>query len=97
MKYAESTPFSSGMEYEFFKESWCENCTHYKAREDGFPEFPQNGGCPVLDKMEYARFDISKWPSKDIIEERDENGNVQYWHKCTKYMRKKGKITRWGR
>lgn len=91
MKYTESTPFSNGMDYEFFKETWCEHCTHYKVRDDGFPEFPQKGGCHVLDKLEYARIDISEWPRKDIIEERDENGNIKYWHKCTKYMRKKGK------
>ena len=27
--------------------------------------------------------------AKEIIKERDEDGNVMYWHKCTKFMRKK--------
>lgn len=48
MKYRESKPFSSGTEYEVFLYNWCENCNHYKVRDDGFPEFPENGGCPVL-------------------------------------------------
>lgn len=89
MRYSESKPFSSGMDYEFFVENWCGNCTRYKLRDDMFPEFPENGGCPVLDAIEYARFDLSKFPSKDIIEERDEDGNVLYWHKCTKFKRRK--------
>lgn len=89
MKYSESKPFSSGMDYEIFLDNWCYECVHYKARIDGFPEFPENGGCPVLDAMEYAKFDLSEFPSKDIIEERDEDGNVMYSHKCTKFKRRK--------
>lgn len=89
MKIEESKPFSSGTEYEVFLYNWCERCTHYKLRDDGFPEFPENGGCPVLDAMEYARLDINLFPRKEIIEEQDENGNVVYYHKCTRFMKKK--------
>ena len=56
---------------------------------DGFPEFPENGGCRILDALERARIDIKAFPRKEIIEERDENGNVKYWHKCTSFMRNK--------
>ena len=90
MKYNESKPFSSGTEYEVFLYNWCERCAHYKLRDDdGFPEFPENGGCPVLDAMEMARFDIEAFPCKEIIEEQDENGNIVYYHKCTRFKRKK--------
>ena len=90
MKIEERKPFSSEMEYEHFEEYWCERCVHYKLREnDGFPEFPENGGCRILDAMERARIDIKAFPRKEIIEERDENGNVKYWHKCTRFMRNK--------
>ena len=90
MKYNESKPFSSGTEYEVFLYNWCELCTHYKLREDdGFPEFPENGGCPVLDAMEIARFDLNVFPCKEIIEEQDDNGNIVYYHKCIRFKRKK--------
>ena len=89
MKIEESKPFSSGTEYEVFLYNWCERCVHYKLRDNGFPEFPENGGCPVLDAMEYARFNINVFPSKEIIEERDENGNIFYYHKCIRFKLKK--------
>ena len=90
MKYSESKPFSSGTEYEVFLYNWCKQCTHYKLRDDdGFPEFPENGGCPVLDAMERARFDLNVFPRNEIIEERDENWNIVYYHKCTRFMKKK--------
>lgn len=89
MKIEESNPFSSGTEYEVFLYNWCEQCAHYKLRDDGFPELPENGGCQVLDAMERARFGIEAFPCKEIIEEWDENGNIVYYHKCTRFMKKK--------
>lgn len=90
MKIEESKPFSSGTEYEVFLYNWCERCVHYKLREDdGFPEFPENGGCPVLDAMERARFDLNVFPCKEIIEEQDDNGNIVYYHKCRRFKQKK--------
>lgn len=84
MSYEKSKPFSNGMEYEFFKECWCEKCKHYKVREDdGFPEFPENGGCPILDFIEYARFDTPAWPGEKIVEEV-----VKRWHKCLDFERR---------
>lgn len=85
VKYVESKPFSNGMEYEFFRETWCDHCSHCKLRDDMFPEFPENGGCDILDAMERARFDIEKFPTKEVVEEHTEDGVVNYWHKCTQY------------
>ena len=82
MKYRESKPFSSGTEYEIFLYNWCERCTHYKLRDDGFPEFPENDGCPVLDAMENARFNIDEFPKKEVVEQVDDAGNVVRWHYC---------------
>lgn len=89
MIYRESRPFENNAEYVRFVHNWCKKCTHFKLHNGLFPEYPENGGCPVLDAIEIARIDLSKFPSKDIIEERDENGNVLYWHKCTEFNRKK--------
>ena len=81
MEHRESKPFSSGTEYEVFLYNWCENCKHYKVRDDGFPEFPEQGGCPVLDAMENARFDSMYWPKRKIVEEWD-GGKIRRFHKC---------------
>jgi hypothetical protein len=95
VKIEKSKPFSSGTEYECFRYKWCERCTHYKVREDdGFPEFPERGGCRILDLMERARFDEKWWPCKKIVTEKCENGDVKYWHKCTEFMRNK-EAPRW--
>lgn len=32
MEYRKSMPFSSGTEYEIFKDNWCYRCKHYKER-----------------------------------------------------------------
>lgn len=82
-----STPFSNGTEYELFVEYFCENCKAYKLREaDGFPEFPEFGGCPILDKMERAYFDSSFFPENDIVEIRDaETNKIISWHSCKKF------------
>ena len=85
MEYRESKPFSSGTEYECFRYNWCEKCKHYKLRDDGFPEFPEQGGCLVLDAMENARFNIDEFPKKDVVEEIDDNGDVVRWHYCTRF------------
>lgn len=87
MKYNESKPFSNGTEYKEFLYHWCMLCAHYKLRNNGFPELAENGGCPILDAMERARFDINVFPRKEIVEERDENGDIVYYHKCTRFKR----------
>lgn len=81
-----SKPFSSGTEYEIFLYTFCERCRLYKLRKDGFPEFPENGGCPILDKMENARFDVSEFPSEFIRELTDaKTGNIIAWHYCNRF------------
>ena len=79
-------PFSNGTEYEIFLYNYCENCRAYKVRDDGFPEFPEFGGCPILDKMEYARFDDSEFPTENIRELRDaDTDQVIRWHECNRF------------
>lgn len=79
-----SKPFSSGTEYEIFKNNYCEICRHHKIREDGFPALVEDGGCPIEDAMEYARFDISMYPNKMIREIRN-NDKVEKYHHCLKF------------
>lgn len=81
-----STPFSNGTEYEWFLSQYCERCTKCKLREDDFPEFPEKGGCVIRDALEYARFDISRYPSEWIRELRSaEDGSSITWHYCTRF------------
>jgi len=76
-----STPFSNGMEYEFFLESFCYRCKKHKMNEDGFCAFVEQGGCPIENAMEDARFDVSRFPSKEIVR-IEEDGEVKYWNAC---------------
>ena len=81
-----ATPFSNGTEYEVFLSNFCERCVNQKLRDDGFPEFPENGGCPVLDAMENARFDLSQFPSDWIRELRSaEDDHIIAWYYCTRF------------
>lgn len=67
-----SKPFPNGMSYEYFLECFCLRCKHGKLREDGFPEFPEDGGCKIWDALENARFDLSLFPCNDVVQiERD--------------------------
>lgn len=81
-----SMPFSNGTEYMDFKYQFCERCTAYKEREDGFPEFPNKGGCAILDAMEYARFDVNKFPSEFVREltSADDDSPIA-WHYCIRF------------
>ena len=50
MKYKQATIFSSGTEYEVFKDNYCfDNCYHHKEDKDGYPRFIEDGGCPIED------------------------------------------------
>lgn len=84
--YSESKPFSNGTEYENFLYNYCYRCERGKLRDDGFPESPDKGGCPIWDAMENARFDITKFPTKEITEVRDREGNVLKWHHCFDFI-----------
>lgn len=79
-----SKPFSNGMSYEFFLENFCYRCKHGKIRDDGFPEFPENGGCKTWDALEVARFNTNLYPSGDIVQ-IERNGRVEYWNICKNF------------
>lgn len=86
MSNSPSNPFSSGTEYEVFKYNFCERCKEHKLNEDGFPAFPEKGGCSIEDAMENARFDISVFPSENIRELRDANDDsIICWHYCNRF------------
>ena len=80
MELKPSKPFANGTEYEFFLESFCYRCKKHKVDEDGFCAFIADGGCPIENAMEDARFGYD-FPSKDILQ-LEENGKVEYWHIC---------------
>jgi hypothetical protein len=86
MSNGRSMPFSNGTEYEVFLYNFCERCRNNKLREDGFPEFPEKGGCPIRDAMENARFDIGQFPVEWVRELRDATDNhVIAWHYCIRF------------
>lgn len=78
-----SKPFSNGTEYENFMYYFCYRCKKGVINNDGFPEYPENGGCAIWDAMENARFDIAQWPANKIVE--GEKGSYRYWHLCTEF------------
>ena len=80
-----STIFSSGSEYEWFKEQFCERCLNHKEREDGLPAFPEDGGCEIEDACEYARFDKRMFPSEWLRRLTDVDGNVICWNYCIRF------------
>jgi hypothetical protein len=77
-----STPFSNGTEYENFMYYFCDRCDKGIRRDDLFPEFPENGGCPTWDALENARFDLDLFPSNDVVRLLDKDGNVRCWNIC---------------
>ena len=85
MKIEPSTPFSSGTEYENFLYYFCDRCNKQKLRDDSFPEFPENRGCPILDAMEHARFG-EPFPSEAIVRLVDENGKIKVWNYCVEFQ-----------
>lgn len=64
INYKRATKFSNGTEYEVFRYNYCDNgCIFHKTKENGFPEFMENGGCPIEDGLEGGRFDASLYPN----------------------------------
>ena len=81
-----SKPFSSGTEYEVFRYNFCDRCRRHKENEAGFPAFAKEGGCPIEDAMENARFDNSVFPSDNIRELRSaDDDSVIAWHYCNRF------------
>lgn len=87
MTYKRAKPFSNGTEYEIFRCSYCDNgCIHHIERKnDGFPELLENGGCPIEDGMECARFNIKLFPNV-LVEIYDDNKCV-CWHHCPFFVK----------
>lgn len=87
MWFKRANVFSSGTEYEIFKDNYCENgCKFHKEREeDGFAEFTEKGGCPIEDGCESARFDEKVFPN--VLLEVWEKGNCLNWHHCPFYTK----------
>ena len=75
-----SIPFANGMSYEFFLESFCYRCKKHKVDKNGFCAFIADGGCPIENAMEDARFGYD-FPSEDIVR-IIENGETKYWNVC---------------
>ena len=76
-----STPFSNGMEYEFFLENFCFRCNKHKLDQDGFLATVKNGGCPIENALEDARFDLSVFPCNDVVR-IVKDGEVVNWNIC---------------
>lgn len=91
MKYKQATIFSSGTEYEVFKDNYCfDNCYHHKEDKDGYPRFIEDGGCPIEDKMERARFDANEFPNVLVEVWDNEETKCFSWHVCPFFLDMKG-------
>ena len=75
IKTKPSKPFSNGTEYECFLFSFCYRC------EKGNKGFPDQTNCPIWDAMENAIFDLSVFPSNDVVSVY-ENGKIKYFNVC---------------
>ena len=73
-----SKPFSNGTEYECFLSSFCYRC------ENGNKGFPDASNCPIWQAMENARFDLSVFPSNDVVSVY-ENGKIKYFNVCKRF------------
>lgn len=79
--------FSNGTEFLLFQDWNCERCKRYVFDKDnGYPAYPKDGGCKTLDAIYNAMFDESQFPSSDIVEQYDDNGNLQCSFKCKKFL-----------
>lgn len=82
-KILPSIPFSNGMSYEFFLENFCYRCKKHKVNDDGFCAFVEQGGCPIENAMEDARFG-SPFPSEDIVRIVEDDKTI-YWNICKSF------------
>lgn len=78
-----STPFANGTDYEVFLAVFCERCKKHKINERGYCAFVNEGGCPIENALEDARFG-EPFPSDDIVRVY-ENGEILCWNACTKF------------
>lgn len=86
MKYRIAGIFSSETEYEIFRDNYCDNdCVFHKERQDGFVEFTDDGGCPIEDRCESARFDEKAFPN--VLLEIWKDGKPVKFHHCPFYTK----------
>ena len=78
-----STPFANGTEYEVFLSTFCERCKKHKINERGYCAFVDEGGCPIENALEDARWG-DPFPSEDIVRVY-EDGEIICWNACTKF------------
>ena len=78
-----SHPFPNGTTYEIFLDNFCYRCKKHKENEDGFCALVSEGGCPIENAMEDARFG-EPFPSEDIVQVETEDA-ILVWHACTKF------------
>ena len=78
-----SKPFPNGISYEFFLECFCWRCKKHKENERGYCAFVNEGGCPIENALEDARWG-EPFPSEDIVEVHRGN-EINCWHACTKF------------
>lgn len=62
----EGSEFANGTEYMIFSEAFCCRCKHYKLDDAGFAAFVEDGGCPILDKIERAAIG-EPFPVDDVV------------------------------
>ena len=79
-KIVPSIPFSSDLSYEFFLECFCYRCKKHKVDKNGFCAIVEQGGCPIENAMEDARYTYD-FPSEDIVR-IIEDGETKYWNVC---------------
>lgn len=79
-----SKPFSNGTEYEVFLCNFCHRCKHGIISEEGYAEYPENGGCKIWDALENARFDLNVFPCEDVLQ-IEKDGHIPIWHACKSF------------
>lgn len=85
IQYKIAKIFSNGTEFEIFQDNYCYNgCKFHKQRENGFPEYTENGGCPIEDRTELARFNSDDFPN--VLLEVWEGEKCLNWHHCPFYI-----------
>lgn len=85
MIYRESRPFETNAEYVRFVNNWCKKCTHLKLHNGLFPNYPEDGGCPILDAIEIANIDIDWFPKNQIVEELYDDRDVVSRRICKRF------------
>ena len=78
-----SKPFPNGTTYEIFLDNFCYRCKKHKEDEQGFCAYVEEGGCPIENAMEEARFG-NPFPSDDIVQVENEVA-ILVWHACSKF------------